>query len=69
MEELEIIQLYEDPNTIFIKVMNIEFDYDPLALKFYLEYCTGNRSTVSRMVVSPDMRHVYVTFTRSIGKC
>jgi hypothetical protein len=68
IEELELVELDSDNCTIFIKVMNIEFDYDPLALRFYLEYCTDNKNPVCGMVVSADKKYVYATFNKPIGK-
>ena len=56
-----------DPRTILVEIRSLDIDYEPLALKFFLEHCTGSQNRVERMVVSTDQKYVIVSFRDEIG--
>ena len=67
ISELDLVKLETDACTVLIEIMSLDFDYDPLALKYFLEHCTGSKNKVRKMVVSTDLKYIIVTFVGEIG--
>ena len=66
--ELEFTESDVDSKGILIEVRNGFSDYQPFALKNFLEHCTGHKATVVRMVIASDKQTVIAVFDTDIGK-
>ena len=68
ISELEMEEAEIDSRGILIEVRNGFSDYEPFALKNFLEYCTGQQSKVVSMVIASDKQSAVAIFDSVIGE-